>query len=145
MDVGCGSGKWAIEVAEQFPGAKVRGLDLSPVDRTDKPQNCEFLIGDLNHGLPFPDDSMDLVHSRYLSFFGVLYSYFRIIMSGLTMDQWPLYLKEVYRILKPGTGWAQLAEIRGWPICDDNSVPDDAPIVKENFLSSYSADDSVDS
>jgi ubiquinone/menaquinone biosynthesis C-methylase UbiE len=64
VDVGCGSGKWPMEVAQQFPQAKVVGFDLSPIERRNKPANCEFIVGDLNKGLPFADNSMDLVHSR---------------------------------------------------------------------------------
>jgi len=63
-DIGCGSGKWVIEVAEEFPTSKVFGLDLSPVTR-EAPKNCEFVIGNLNEGLQFDDDIMDLVQSRY--------------------------------------------------------------------------------
>jgi ubiquinone/menaquinone biosynthesis C-methylase UbiE len=69
VDVGCGSGAWAIEVAEQFPGAKVVGMDLSPIQPIDVPQNCEFVVGDLNEGLEFDSGSMDLVQGRYVCTF----------------------------------------------------------------------------
>jgi hypothetical protein len=52
----------------------------------------------------------------------------------LQKEQWPLYLKEVMRILKPGTGWAQLAEVKGFPSCDDGSVPPDAAVLKVGSL-----------
>lgn len=64
LDVGTGPGSWCIEVAEQFPDAHIRGLDLSAIQPADAPKNCEFIIADLNDGLPFPDASMDFVHSR---------------------------------------------------------------------------------
>ena len=66
LDVGTGSGAWCAEVANQFPEATVLGLDLSPIHRVDAPENCRFVVGDLNDGLKFDDDSMDLVHSRYV-------------------------------------------------------------------------------
>ena len=65
MDVGCGSGAWVIEVAETFPSAMVFGVDISPVQPTLVPDNCEFHINDLNDGLKFDDGSMDLVQGRY--------------------------------------------------------------------------------
>jgi ubiquinone/menaquinone biosynthesis C-methylase UbiE len=65
VDVGCGSGAWAIEVADEFPTANVIGIDLSPIQPTDVPQNCEFIVADLNQGLNFDDDSLDLVQGRY--------------------------------------------------------------------------------
>lgn len=69
LDVGTGSGRWPIEVADEFKNASVTGMDLSPVNPVyDVPDNCEFIVGDLNNGLPVHDASLDLVHSRYLSF-----------------------------------------------------------------------------
>ena len=66
VDIGCGAaGAWAIEVAKEYPAGNVYGLDLSPVDRTEIPENCHFVVGDVNDGLPFPNGSMDLVQSRY--------------------------------------------------------------------------------
>jgi ubiquinone/menaquinone biosynthesis C-methylase UbiE len=64
LDVGTGSGLWCVEVANQFPNANVYGLDLSPIHRKDAPSNCQFVVGDLNDGLKFEDNSTDLVHSR---------------------------------------------------------------------------------
>lgn len=78
LDVGTGSGRsikclclrvgrWAIEVADQFPSARVIGMDLSPIQPTTVPINCEFMVGDLTEELDeFNDASMDLVHSRYV-------------------------------------------------------------------------------
>lgn len=60
-------GRWAIEVADQFPSAHVVGMDLSPIQPTTVPLNCEFMVGDLTKELnKFNDGSMDLVHSRYV-------------------------------------------------------------------------------
>jgi ubiquinone/menaquinone biosynthesis C-methylase UbiE len=67
VDVGTGSGKWVIEVAEEFPSARIFGTDISPVQDTDVPVNAEFILMDLNDGLEFDDGSTDLVHSRYPS------------------------------------------------------------------------------
>ena len=67
LDVGAGSGAWAVEVATQFPEASVHGIDISPIHRPNIPKNCKFLIADLNEGLKFKDGSMDLVQSRLYS------------------------------------------------------------------------------
>jgi len=64
LDVGTGSGAWCIEVADQFPKAHVVGIDLSPIQATTIPLNCEFIVSDLNEGLGFDDGSLDLVQSR---------------------------------------------------------------------------------
>ena len=65
MDVGTGTGVWAIEVADEFTTAMVYGTDLSPIQHTSVPINAEFRLMDLNEGLLFDDGSTDLVHSRY--------------------------------------------------------------------------------
>jgi len=39
-------------------------------------------------------------------------------------------MKEVYRVLKPGVGWAQCAEFDPTFRCDDGSLPKNAAVVK---------------
>jgi ubiquinone/menaquinone biosynthesis C-methylase UbiE len=136
LDVGTGSGAWCVEVANQFPTANVFGLDLSPIHRKDTPENCQFMVGDLNEGIAFDTDSVDLVHSRYdLSFSNRLK--IRFIRAGITKDQWPPHLREVFRIIKPGTGWIQAGEINPHLQCDDGSCPETATIYKVSKLISH--------
>ena len=60
-----GTGRWAIEVADDYPRTRVIGMDLSPMQPTDVPTNCEFIVGDLTETLDdFDDGSFDLIHSR---------------------------------------------------------------------------------
>ncbi|KAF9769132.1 hypothetical protein IL306_013494 [Fusarium sp. DS 682] len=47
MDVGTGTGIWAIEYADLHPGAQVIGVDLSPIQPSLVPPNCIFEIDDL--------------------------------------------------------------------------------------------------
>lgn len=65
MDLGCGSGLWCIEVADQLPNTRVVGVDISPQQPTDVPLNCDFLLDNLLDGIPFDTGSVDLTHSRY--------------------------------------------------------------------------------
>lgn len=64
VDVGAGSGRWVVEVAEQFPSTHVYGIDLSPIEPSNAPLNAEFIVMDLTKGLEFDDRSTDFVHSR---------------------------------------------------------------------------------
>jgi len=122
VDVGTGTGAWVIEVADCYGTAVVSGTDISPIQPTSVPPNSEFIAMDLNDGLEFDDGSTDLVHSRYLH-------------AGLTVSQWPTYLQEILRILKPNDGWAQMIEL-GYPyvLSDNSTLPEDAPLSK---LSGY--------
>ena len=54
-----------VEVADDYPTARVIGVDLSPIQPTDVPTNAEFILMDLTQGLQFDDGSADLVQSRY--------------------------------------------------------------------------------
>ncbi|KAG8898497.1 hypothetical protein FRC01_010888 [Tulasnella sp. 417] len=49
LDIGTGSGIWAVEMAKQFPSAEVVGIDLIHPDNVPEiPPNCRFRIEDAN-------------------------------------------------------------------------------------------------
>ena len=66
LDVGTGSGAWAIEMGDRFPGAHVRGMDLSPVQPSLVPPNVDFLIDDCERD-EWLSHSVDFVHLRFMS------------------------------------------------------------------------------
>ena len=99
-------------------------MDLSPIQRTSVPGNCEFMVGDLREELPtFNDGSVDLLHSRYVCKFNDL-RVSRFVHLGLQVEEWPNYVKEIFRVLKPGSGWAQVSEGRGMVFENDIEPPD---------------------
>ena len=53
-------------------------------------------------------------------------------MSGVRVDQWPGYITEIFRILNPGTGWAQCTE-GGAPFWD-GPVPNDSYYAQVDFF-----------
>ena len=67
LDAGCGTGLTTLRIAEQHPGCRVYGIDLSPkmieVARNDAAERG--LDVDLHTGsitdLPYPDDAFDVV------------------------------------------------------------------------------------
>ncbi|KAL4886804.1 S-adenosyl-L-methionine-dependent methyltransferase [Aspergillus karnatakaensis] len=63
LDLGTGTGVWAIDVADQFPDAIITGTDLSPIQPTWVPPNCRFEIDDYeldwNFSQPF-----EYIHMR---------------------------------------------------------------------------------
>ena len=62
LDVGCGSGIWCIQMAEDYPDAKIVGMDVSPIQPKNKPEHVEWVLLDMEKEWPFPDDEFDLVH-----------------------------------------------------------------------------------
>ncbi len=74
LDVACGPGGWALNVAFEYPDTKVTGIDLSErmvvyaqahaqVRRLD---NVFFRVMSVLKPLDFPDASFDLVNARAL-------------------------------------------------------------------------------
>lgn len=47
IDIGTGTGIWAIEMGDQYPGAEILGLDLSPIQPQWVPPNVQFMIDDV--------------------------------------------------------------------------------------------------
>ncbi|RUS30478.1 S-adenosyl-L-methionine-dependent methyltransferase [Jimgerdemannia flammicorona] len=96
LDIGCGPGIWALEIAHDFE--VFHGIDLVPMfPQQIKPPNVEFAISNVLERLPFPDNYFDFVQMR--SFVVALRTY-----------EWPVAIQEIFRVVKPG-GWAQLIDI----------------------------------
>jgi SAM-dependent methyltransferase len=96
LDLGTGTGIWAVDVADQNPEASVQGTDLSAMQPDWVPPNLRFEIDDFNDNLW---DSLkalkyDLIHAREL--------------LG-TVPDWMTMYRKVYGALKPG-GWFDQAE-----------------------------------
>lgn len=106
LDVGCGTGRWAEEMAAEFPGTQVVAFDLVPppadagqlVTQTLslRPVNYAFVQGSLLDGLPFPDASFEYVHMRFLA-------------GAIPLPSIDPVIRELVRMLAPG-GWIELVE-----------------------------------
>jgi len=97
LDVACGPGGWALEVAYEYPEVQVMGIDISqPMvsyanmrARTQHLTNARFQVANVLEPLPFPDNTFDLVNARLMT-------------SFLPRDAWPRVVKELARITRPG-------------------------------------------
>ncbi|KAG9547240.1 methyltransferase LaeA, partial [Aureobasidium melanogenum] len=68
MDLGCGTGFWAIDMGEQYPEGEVLGLDLANLQPAQIPPNVRFQIP-FNFETPYwslGQDSWDLIHMQML-------------------------------------------------------------------------------
>lgn len=57
LDIGTGTGIWAIDMADQYPIAEVVGTDLSPIQPSWVPTNCRFEVDDATLEWTFKDVS----------------------------------------------------------------------------------------
>lgn len=116
LDLGCGTGLWCVEVAEELPEASVIGTDLSPIQPTWVPPNCKFYIDDIESNWDYrPEELFDYVHGRSL--------------CGSIAD-WPRLFSQAFESLKPG-GYLEMQEYYGHVFSDDNTL------VKVPFLADY--------
>ncbi|KAG8983929.1 hypothetical protein FRB90_005651 [Tulasnella sp. 427] len=69
LDIGTGSGTWAIDMAKQYPHADVIGLDLAPPNaQSVPPPNVKFECDDANLGLSqYLPESFAVIHCRCIT------------------------------------------------------------------------------
>ena len=66
LDLGTGTGVWAIEMADKFPNSEVVGIDLSPIQPTWVPPNVKFEVDDIEDDWTFPENHFDLIFSKIM-------------------------------------------------------------------------------
>lgn len=64
LDLGTGTGIWAIDFADMFPSAEVIGTDVSAIQPTWVAPNCNFVIDDAEQEWTFQPNSFDYIHNR---------------------------------------------------------------------------------
>ncbi|KAF4631699.1 hypothetical protein G7Y89_g6432 [Cudoniella acicularis] len=65
LDIGTGTGLWALEYAERNPAAIVTGTDLSAIQPEYVPPNCQFEIDDAEDEWTY-HQKFDFIHGRML-------------------------------------------------------------------------------
>ncbi|KAK3377107.1 S-adenosyl-L-methionine-dependent methyltransferase [Lasiosphaeria ovina] len=113
IDLGTGTGIWAIEVADQFPSAEVLGIDITPIQPLWVPPNLRFIVDDIQDDW-LNGEGFDFVHARQM---------FPLLTRPNKV------LAESFAHLKPG-GWFECQELSAIALCDDGTVPADYSLGK---------------
>lgn len=96
-------------MADEYPSAKVTGVDLSPIQPAFIPPNCVFEIDDVTLPWTYPTNQFDFIHVREL--FGCI-------------PDWDEFFRQCWRCLKPG-GYIEVVEHSVQPRSDDGTVGPD--------------------
>ncbi|KAI9759701.1 MAG: hypothetical protein M4579_002178 [Chaenotheca gracillima] len=68
LDVGCGTGVWAAEMAKQYPHTEIIGIDISPLQiQNYLPRNVKILKQDIEESWGFPADHFDHINISHLN------------------------------------------------------------------------------
>ncbi|KAF6816658.1 methyltransferase domain-containing protein [Colletotrichum sojae] len=130
IDVGTGTGIWAIDMGDEYPEAEITGIDLSPIQPSFIPPNVSFGVDDAEAEWLYPGNSIDYIHVRNM---------------GAAIKDWKKLLAQAYRqaflphippasltylrVLKPG-GWVEIQEMKWNFNCDDTSMSKDYALLK---------------
>lgn len=113
LDVGTGTGIWAIEMGDEFPDSEIIGTDLSATQPSWVPPNVKFEIDDAEEPWTFPEE-FDFVHLRYLA---------------AAIVDWPLLVRQTFRHTKPG-GWAEFQDFDPSYYSEDGSLKPEMDVAK---------------
>ncbi|KAK7741682.1 hypothetical protein SLS62_010919 [Diatrype stigma] len=110
LELGTGTGSWAIDMGERFPDAQVVGVDLSRIQPGFMP-NVDFQVDDVESEWLHPTD-FDFIFLRELSVY--------------IQDPRKLF-ERAFQHLKPG-GWIECQDLELAAYSDDGSLPEGAPL-----------------
>ncbi|KAL8859958.1 MAG: hypothetical protein Q9178_003507 [Gyalolechia marmorata] len=131
LDVGTGTGIWAIEYGtvskrrrtqdielirlsgDEHPDTDIIGTDLSPTQPSWVPPNVKFEIDDCEEAWTFRE-SFDVVHCRYLA---------------AAIQDWPKLVSQAYQFTKPG-GYSEFQDYDLVYYSEDGTLTEDLPIQK---------------
>jgi SAM-dependent methyltransferase len=105
LDIGTGTGIWAIDFASNFPSADVIGIDLSPIQPAFVPPNCRFEVDDAEDEWIY-SHKFDYIHGR---------------MLGSCFNSHVKVFESAFQFLRPG-GWFEMQDFAFPFRCVDDTM-----------------------
>jgi len=113
LDAGCGTGIWTMDIADEYPGATVIGVDLAPIQPRFTPPNVQFVVDDLESDWEYAQP-FDLIYMRIL---------------GGSFKDWPRLLHQAFEHTTPG-GYIEVTDLVNPLRSDDGTLPPDCHVMK---------------
>jgi trans-aconitate methyltransferase len=106
LDVGTGTGIWAMQFAEEHPESDVTGMDLSLIQpQLAAPPNCSFVRADA-------EDDWVLEHP---------FDYIHLRMMFICFDDHRSVMRRAFESLAPG-GWIEYQDMEVIPTANDGTL-----------------------
>lgn len=117
LDLGTGTGIWAMEYADEHPEAEVIGVDLSPIQPEFVPPNCQFEVDDIEKEWTW-SQNFDFIWWRAL--------------LGCFSDAQAM-VQKCFDNLEPG-GYLEMHDGTFPPECDDGTMPANCALLQLTTL-----------
>lgn len=114
VDIGCGTGVWAIAFATEHPDSHVLGVDITLPKPERAPENCSFAVADAEVDWSFATAPFDLIYGR---------------MLVNSIRDWPRFMRRCVQHLKPG-GWLELSDVAHRFFAEDGCGEADSPMLR---------------
>ncbi|MCJ1382886.1 hypothetical protein MMC17_005999 [Xylographa soralifera] len=115
LDIGTGTGIWAMEMGDMHPKSDILGNDLSPIQPRWVPPNVHFEVDDVEADWTY-SEKFDFIHCRTM---------------GNAIQNWPRLVKQCYEFTKPG-GWVEFVDIDLTWVSPDNTMGPDSYCFRMN-------------
>jgi len=116
LDLGTGTGIWAMDFSDQFTNAEVIGIDLSPIQPGWVPPNVIFQVDDMEQDWTFRH-RFDYIFARYLA---------------CSLKDYKAVIRRAFENLNSG-GWVEFQDMDCIITSDDGTLKPDSTLVKWNL------------